>query len=258
MTITRNFSVLANGAGSANNLSLGGATLGTNALAVTGTTDISSTLNFGGFAAEGTVTAATTTNLGASTANRQSVTGNTTITGFGTTANSYRVLRFTGTPLLTYNATTLITPTAANIQAAPGDIATLTSDGSGNWRIISYQPYGGTVAVYATGLSGQGPSNIGSLSLTPGKWLLSAMYFYSGTGGQGCGVGVGTTSSSYTGQTIALSRQISLIAGGPGFGGVTLSSFAVTLTATTTYYGIYSNDGLYNNDYGSFTAQRIY
>ena len=41
MTITRNFSVLANGAGSANNLSLGGATLGSNALAVTGTTAIS-------------------------------------------------------------------------------------------------------------------------------------------------------------------------------------------------------------------------
>ena len=36
MTITRNFSVLANGAGSANTLSLGGATLGSNALAVTG------------------------------------------------------------------------------------------------------------------------------------------------------------------------------------------------------------------------------
>ena len=49
MTITRNFSVLANGAGSANNLSLGGATLGSNALAVTGSslfpgsTSISST-----------------------------------------------------------------------------------------------------------------------------------------------------------------------------------------------------------------------
>ena len=36
MTITRNFSILANGAGSANTLSLGGATLGSNALAVTG------------------------------------------------------------------------------------------------------------------------------------------------------------------------------------------------------------------------------
>ena len=42
MTITRNFSVLANGAGSANTLSLGGATLGSNALAVTGTIATSS------------------------------------------------------------------------------------------------------------------------------------------------------------------------------------------------------------------------
>jgi hypothetical protein len=53
MTITRNFSVLANGAGSANNLSLGGATLGSNALAVTGTAAISgaataASINFGG------------------------------------------------------------------------------------------------------------------------------------------------------------------------------------------------------------------
>jgi len=48
MTITRNFSVLANGAGSANTLSLGGATLGSNALAVTGTTNLSSSLTIGG------------------------------------------------------------------------------------------------------------------------------------------------------------------------------------------------------------------
>ena len=47
MTITRNFSVLANGAGSANNLSLGGATLGTNALAVTGTASISGSAYIG-------------------------------------------------------------------------------------------------------------------------------------------------------------------------------------------------------------------
>jgi hypothetical protein len=47
MTITRNFSVLANGAGSANNLSLGGATLGSNALAVTGTTQLNSALGVG-------------------------------------------------------------------------------------------------------------------------------------------------------------------------------------------------------------------
>jgi hypothetical protein len=258
MTITRNFSVLANGAGSANNLSLGGATLGTNALAVTGTTDISSTINFGGFAAEGTVVAAATTNLGTSTANRQSVTGSTTITSFATAANSYRILRFTGAPLITYNATSLITPTGANIQAAPGDVATLSSDGSGNWRIISYQPYGGTLVTSATGLSGTGPSNIGSLSLTPGKWLLSAIYWYSGTGGSACTVALGTTSGSVAGTSPGLNRQIGVVNGSGGFGGATVGPYAVTLTATTTYYAVYTNDGLYNSDYGSFTAQRIY
>jgi hypothetical protein len=47
MTITRNLSILANGAGSANNLSLGGATLGANALAVTGTAAISGNVTIG-------------------------------------------------------------------------------------------------------------------------------------------------------------------------------------------------------------------
>jgi len=54
MTITRNLSIFANGAGATNNLSLGGATQGSNALAVTGTTILSSTLT----AAAGTASAA--------------------------------------------------------------------------------------------------------------------------------------------------------------------------------------------------------
>jgi hypothetical protein len=259
MTITRNFSVLANGAGSANNLSLGGATLGTNALAVTGTTDISSTLNFGGFAAEGTVVAAATTNLGTSTANRQSVTGSTTITSFGTAANSYRILRFTGAPLLTYNATSLITPTGANIQAAPGDIVTLTSDGSGNWRIISYLPYGGTQQVLATGLTSSGTFNMGSLSLTAGTWLLNASYFYTGYHGNSISVWVGTTSSSTTGTVLGQTRGFTnpALTGGSGY--VAIPPVKVTLTTTTTYYGSASNNDSpgYPSGNGLFVAQRI-
>ena len=53
MTITRNFSTLANGAGSANTLSLGGATLGSNALAVTGTAAISGATTAGTLAIGG-------------------------------------------------------------------------------------------------------------------------------------------------------------------------------------------------------------
>jgi hypothetical protein len=47
MAINRNLSILAQGAGSANNLSLGGATLGANALAVTGTAAISGNVTIG-------------------------------------------------------------------------------------------------------------------------------------------------------------------------------------------------------------------
>ena len=64
MTITRNFSVLANGAGSANNLSLGGATLGSNALAVTGTTALSGLLTAAGGVSSTLTTDATSATTG--------------------------------------------------------------------------------------------------------------------------------------------------------------------------------------------------
>jgi hypothetical protein len=245
------------GAGTGTSLALNGATLGSNALAVTGTTALSSTLNFGGYAAEGTVTAAATTDLGTSTANRQSVTGNTTITSFGTGANLYRIIRFTGAPLLTYNATTLITPTKANIQAAPGDIATLTSDGSGNWTIISYLPAGGVLTSTATGLSGTGPSNGASLSLTPGTWLLTAGYLYSGTGGTVSAVIITPTSGSLTGIVYTQNAAFGPIAAATGVGYSVISNYKVTMTATTTYYAVYDNNGSANSDNVTLTAQRI-
>ena len=239
-------------------MALGGATLGSNALAVSGTTNISSTLNFGGFAAEGTVVAAATTDLGTSTANRQSVTGNTTITGFGTTANSYRIIRFTGTPLLTYNATSLITPTGGNIQVGVGDTAILTSDGSSNWTIVSYTPYGGTKVVSSTSLTASGTFNIGSLALKAGCWILSASYFYSGYHGNSIGVAVGPNSGSFTGTVNGQSRGfINNLSGGVGY--ISTQPFKVTLAADATYYGVASNNDSpgYPAGNGIFTAQRV-
>ena len=64
MTITRNFSTLANGAGSANTLSLGGATLGSNALAVTGTTALSGLLTAAGGVSSTLTTDATSATTG--------------------------------------------------------------------------------------------------------------------------------------------------------------------------------------------------
>ena len=246
------------GAATGTSLALGGATLGSNALAVTGTTDISSTLNFGGFAAEGTVTAATTTNLGTSTANRQSVSGSTTITGFGTSANSYRIIRFTGNPLITYNATTLITPTAANIQAAAGDMAVLTSDGSGNWTIISYTRGVAPLSSAFAGVVNSSSVTYTSLSLTPGKWLLSANALdNSGSGGRGF-CGIGTSAASPTAGTFGVDYITYAIDSSTGSGSCALINKVVTLTATTTYYCSGLSTASSPAGWGNFRAQPIY
>jgi hypothetical protein len=86
------------------------------------------------------IVAASTTDIGAATGNFVDVTGNTTITALGTVqAGTRRIVRFTGTPTLTHNGTSLILPGAANIVVAANDIATFLSLGTGNWVCESYQ-----------------------------------------------------------------------------------------------------------------------
>jgi len=232
----------------------------TRTLDVTGTAAISSTLNFGGYAAEGTVTAAATTDLGTSTANRQSVTGNTTITSFGTGANLYRIIRFTGTPLITYNATSLITPTGANIQASPGDYATLSSDASGNWTITSYQPFGGvkSASVGTTNFGSGSAATLTSIALTPGKWLLSGTFVSNFGALSVYQVGIGPNNNSLTGTTMGIS-QVQQPAGTNGSGSASIPPFPITITSNTTYYLIAQvTDSNPVTIGASMTAQRIY
>jgi hypothetical protein len=87
--------------------------------------------------------AAATTDIGAQQSHLITITGNTGITAFGSNANvgdPYYFVRFTGTPTITFNATSVITPGGGNIQAGAGDTAILEYLGSGNWRIDSYIP----------------------------------------------------------------------------------------------------------------------
>jgi len=49
-----------------------------------------------------------------------------------------RICTFTGALTLTHNATSLILPGAASITTAAGDVAVFVSEGSGNWRCVSY------------------------------------------------------------------------------------------------------------------------
>lgn len=89
------------------------------------------------------IASATTTNLANATGWSVDVTGTTTITGLGTVdAGQVFILRFTGALILTHNSTSLILPGAANITTVAGDIAVMKSEGSGNWRCVSYQRSG--------------------------------------------------------------------------------------------------------------------
>lgn len=85
------------------------------------------------------IASASTTDLGAVAGLAHDITGTTTITSFGTiAAGTLKVVKFEGALTLTHNATSLILPGAANITTADGDVAIMLSEGSGNWRCVSY------------------------------------------------------------------------------------------------------------------------
>jgi hypothetical protein len=85
------------------------------------------------------IASAASIDLGAATGEFVDVTGTTTITSLGTVAAGIvRTVRFTGILTLTYNATSLILPTATSITTAAGDVAIFRSLGSGNWLCVNY------------------------------------------------------------------------------------------------------------------------
>lgn len=105
------------------------------------------------------IAAAATTNLATATGEFVVVTGaGGPITALGTaTAGIWRYVRFTGAPTLTYNATSLILPGAANITVAAGDTAMFMSLGSGNWQCLFYTEIaGGTVGTLPVNQGGTG------------------------------------------------------------------------------------------------------
>ena len=88
------------------------------------------------------VASATAANLGSNTdGDYFHITGTTGIaaSNFGTVdAGVERTIVFDGALLLTHNGTSFILPGAANITTAAGDVAVFRSEGSGNWRCVSY------------------------------------------------------------------------------------------------------------------------
>lgn len=89
------------------------------------------------------VASATTTDIGAINSDKIRITGTTAITSLGSAAAGVRkTLLFAGALTLTYNATSLILPSAASIQTVAGGSAEAISEGSGNWRVINYYDTG--------------------------------------------------------------------------------------------------------------------
>jgi hypothetical protein len=99
-----------------------------------------------------------TTDLSTATGQYVTITGTTTITAFGTcAAGVIRKLKFTSALTLTYNASSLILPGAANLNTIAGDTAEFVSLGSGNWRCFSYLR-AGSVPFYGPSVSITGGS----------------------------------------------------------------------------------------------------
>jgi hypothetical protein len=86
-----------------------------------------------------TIPSATTVDLGVATSNVVAISGTIAITSFGTiAAGARRTVRFLGAMVLTYNVTSLILPTGANITTAANDTAEFVSLGGGNWFCLRY------------------------------------------------------------------------------------------------------------------------
>ena len=121
------------------------------------------------YPAKGTdVASAATLTLPASEADQFfDVTGTTTVTAISTrAAGRVIVLKFEDVLTLTHNATDLVLPGGANITTAAGDVAVFVSEGSGDWRCVSYSKANGRAVVSVSRIQGttivQNPTAVNS------------------------------------------------------------------------------------------------
>ena len=192
----------------------------TNALTTTGLltaagATLSSTLTMTAAAINGAVrvdvASATTCAIGAAASNYVRITGTTTITGMGTVASGiYRDVVFDGALTLTYNATSLILPTAANITTAAGDTAGFVSEGSGNWRCLWYTRASGLPVAAPRGyvatnssVTSVAASYSTPMTITEGTQLFS--YAYTGAGGNTLLIAVDVAACYGQNSSVALS-----------------------------------------------------
>jgi hypothetical protein len=103
-----------------------------------------------------------------------SITGTTNITSFGSTckAGHVKIVTFTASLTLTYNATSLIIPGATNVVTTAGDQAVVVALGSGNWQVVSYTPANGQALINPA-------IDVGAIEWTFSPNIPSAKYLWS-------------------------------------------------------------------------------
>lgn len=96
------------------------------------------------------IASSSTVDLGAVEGLMHDITGSSTIAAFGTVrAGIWKILKFEGTLTLTHNSTSLILLTGASRTVRSGDVGIYISEGSGNWREISFNP--SAISEFTTG-----------------------------------------------------------------------------------------------------------
>ena len=154
------------------------------------------------------VASAGTTNIWATVGDYVHVTGTTSITSFGTApyAGAFRTVVFDGALTLTYNATTLILPGAANITTAANDVALVRADTTANMVVVSYLKANGKAVVNVANTQPTRQVLISGTAATyttpAGATRISVRMVGGGAGGDGggssgAGAGGGGTSSTF-------------------------------------------------------------
>lgn len=189
------------------------------------------------------VASASSVELGSVTGNRIDITGTTTITGFtwtGAQIGAARCVRFTGALTLTYNASSLILPTALNITTVAGDFAILRNLGSGNTECEFYQRASGQALASLTSANVQVFTNSGTFT-PPGSYSIALVICIGGGGGGGAGTATNHSGAGGAGgyravgvfraSDIGVSQTVTVGAGGAG--GTTSGSAGSTGNNTT-------------------------
>jgi hypothetical protein len=193
------------------NVIVTGNTTSTGNLAVVGTTTLSKAITEAKGAA---IASAGTTDIWTpADGNYIHITGTTTITSFGTApqAGAERVLVFDSALTITYNATTLKTPTGASLSMTAGSFAIVRADTTANM-----------VVIYASSSSSAAPIKHTTVLTSGTSWTTNAAHKWvtvTVIGGGGGGGGNGASNSS---------------SGGGGAGGVASKTY-LTLDPSTSY-----------------------